>query len=60
MKLSALIYNNNVLEYDESSIDDIEEGGDLFILYKGESYVDYLNKEYKPTSKIYIKVLGGE
>ena len=52
MKLSALIYNNNVLEYDDSSIDDIEEGGDLFILYKGESYVDYLNKEYEPTSKI--------
>ena len=52
MTISALIYNNNVLEYDYSSIDDIEEGWDLFILYKGESYVDYLNKEYEPTSKI--------
>ena len=56
MKLSALIYNNNVLEYDDSSIDDIEEGGDLFILYKGESYADYLNKTYKSNQKINIKV----
>ena len=58
MKLSALIYNNNVLEYDDSSIDDIEEGGDLFILYKGESYADYLNKAYKSNQKIYIKVIS--
>ena len=56
MKLSALIYNNNVLEYDDSSIDDIEEGGDLFILYKGESYEDYLNKAYKSDQKIGIGV----
>ena len=58
MKLSALIYNNNVLEYDDSSIDDIEEGGDLFILYKGESYEYYLNKEYESDKKINIKVLS--
>ena len=58
MELSALIYNNNVLEYDDSSIDDIEEGGNLFILYKGESYVDYLNEEYKSTNKINIKFSG--
>ena len=58
MKLSALIYDNNVLEYDDSSIDDIEEGGDLFILYKGESYADYLNKAYKSNQKIYIKVIS--
>ena len=58
MKLSALIYNNNVLEYDDSSIDDIEEGGDLFILYKGESYEYYLNKEYESDKIINIKVLS--
>ena len=57
-ELSALIYNNNVLECDDSSIDDIEEGENLFILYKGESYVDYLNKEYKSTNKINIKFTG--
>ena len=57
MKLSALIYDNNVLEYDDSSIDDIEEGGNLFILYKGgESYADYLNKTYKSDQKIGIRV----
>lgn len=58
LEIIALIYHNNILEYDDSSIDDIEEGGELFILYKGESYKDYLNECFSSQQKIIIKVTG--
>ena len=60
-KIVALISNNNyVIDCDDTSIDDIEEGANLNILYEGESYEHYLNKIYEPDYKINISVTGNK
>ena len=60
-KIVALISNNNyVIDCDNTSIDDIEEGANLNILYEGESYEHYLNKIYESNYKINIRVVGNK
>ena len=54
----ALIYKGNIIDYDNSSIDDIEEGGDIDILYKGELYETYLNKKSLSSERINVRFYG--
>lgn len=54
----ALIYKDNIIDYDNSSIDDIEEGGDIDILYKGELYETYLNKKSLSSERINVRFYG--
>lgn len=53
-KINLLIFKDNVIDYNDTSIDEIEEGSEIIILFKDESYADYLNEKYKLLSKINI------
>ncbi len=54
----ALIYKDNIIDYDNSSIDDIEEGGDIDVLYKGELYETYLEKKSLSSERINVRFYG--
>ena len=54
--LNYLIYKDNILSDDYTSIEDIEENSRIIILFKDESFVDYLNKNYKFCNKINISI----
>lgn len=53
-KINLLIFKDNAIDYNDSTIDEIEEGSEIIILFKDESYADYLNEKYKLVSKINI------
>ena len=52
--LNYLIYKDNILSDDYTSIEDIEENSRIIILFIDESFVDYLNEKYKFCNKINI------
>ena len=54
--LNYLIYKDNILRDDYTSIEDIEENSRIIILFKDESFADYLNKKYKFCNKINISI----
>ena len=55
-----LIYNNKILEEDESSIDDINDGDYIIIIdfrnYPDDSYYNYLQKKYQKGDIINIRI----
>ena len=54
-----LIHNENILDNDDSSIDEIKEGDNIIIIedrdYPDDSYYNYLQQKYKGTNKINIE-----
>ena len=55
-KLNYLIYKDNILNSDYTSLEDIEENSNIIILFTDESFADYLNKKNNFCNKINISV----